>query len=68
MKYSLIIKLVLTVSIFFSSNLLFAHEGHGHYEHSVLHYFYSIEHLVVIAVSIVAVIAFVRFIVKEKAQ
>lgn len=68
MKYSSIIKLALTVSIFLSSNFLFAHEGHGHYEHSVLHYFYSMEHLVGVAVSIVAIVVFVRFIVKEKAQ
>ena len=60
-------KLGSTVSFFFISNSLLAHGGHGQHENSLLHYFYSIEHLAIIAVPIIAVALLIREVIKEKA-
>ena len=66
---SSIIKLVLTVSIFLISNPILAHEGHGNHENSILHYFYSMEHLALIIVPIIAIgLLVVRKMISEKAK
>ena len=68
MKYSFF-KLGLIVSIFFISNPILSHEGHGQHKNSLLHYFYSIEHLVLIAIPIIAIaLLVVRKLISEKAN
>lgn len=57
--------ILFSVTLLLSSSL-FAHEGHGNFEHSVLHYFYSLQHLAVIILGIVAVILLVKLYKRVK--
>ncbi|MEN8138870.1 MAG: hypothetical protein ABFR62_10605 [Bacteroidota bacterium] len=60
-------KYIFSVLILLAGNNLFAHEGHGNYEDSLLHYFYSLEHIALIAIAIVALIALFRLYKRVKA-
>jgi|LGVE01.1.fsa_nt_gb hydrogenase/urease accessory protein HupE len=66
MQYLKSNSILLVLAVLLTNSPLLAHEGHGSYEHSVLHYFYSADHLILIALAAVVVLLLIKVYKKVK--